>query len=262
MQFKRSRFVAIIATGIIIGIVSQLSEADLLSNGQSTPASPSQLGLQNFILAVSWQPAFCETRPRRPECRSQRPQRTDAKQFSLHGLWPDPRDQIYCGVTQSLKGQDKAGRWRNLPKLELSADTRENLNAAMPGTQSFLHRHEWIKHGTCIPQATPETYFQASLTILEALNRSTLATLFVVNRGNQVQIADAQAALIDSFGTGARGKIAFDCVRDGERRLVQEVLLSLSGNLRDAKDLSAMLKGAPEIRRGCLGGIVDRVGLQ
>ena len=41
----------------------------------------------DMVLAVSWQPGFCETRPRLPECRSQKKSRYDATHFALHGLW-------------------------------------------------------------------------------------------------------------------------------------------------------------------------------
>jgi len=57
---------------------------------QQLSASPAE-----YVLAVSWQPAFCETRPRLPECRSQTADRFDATNFTLHGLWPRPRSRAY-----------------------------------------------------------------------------------------------------------------------------------------------------------------------
>ena len=48
-----------------------------------------------FVLALSWEPAFCETQPDVPECRSQTTGSLDARQFSLHGLWPP---DVYCDV--------------------------------------------------------------------------------------------------------------------------------------------------------------------
>ena len=39
-----------------------------------------------YALAISWQPAFCETLPRRRECREQTHDRFDASHFFLHGL--------------------------------------------------------------------------------------------------------------------------------------------------------------------------------
>src|SRR3546814_10932851 len=56
-----------------------------------------------FVLAVSWQPAFCETRPAKPECVTQDEDRFDASHFALHGLWPQPRGNVYCGVEPGLR---------------------------------------------------------------------------------------------------------------------------------------------------------------
>ena len=86
-----------------------------------------------FILAVSWQPAFCETATGKPECRSQSRDRFDATHFTLHGLWP--RDE-YCGVPDRHETADRDGRWSALPEVELTPALRRKLDTAMPGTLS------------------------------------------------------------------------------------------------------------------------------
>ena len=43
-----------------------------------------------FVLAITWQPAFCEANGRKPECVFQTQTRFDGANFSLHGLWPQP----------------------------------------------------------------------------------------------------------------------------------------------------------------------------
>ena len=48
-----------------------------------------------------------------------------------------------------------------MPSLELSTDTRNELQIKMPGYASGLHLHEWYKHGTCYRE-TPEEYYQES----------------------------------------------------------------------------------------------------
>ncbi len=64
------------------------------------PSRPQASGPKpRYTLAVSWQPAFCEARTRTPECRSQTPGRFDASHFSLHGLWPEPYENVFCGVS-------------------------------------------------------------------------------------------------------------------------------------------------------------------
>jgi len=73
-------------------------------------------GVDSYVLALSWQPAFCERKPNRPECRSQHERRYDANNFSLHGLWPQPRDYVYCNIPKDIVELDKRGRWSDLPK--------------------------------------------------------------------------------------------------------------------------------------------------
>ena len=64
------------------------------------PGTPSAAEAE-ALLAVSWQPAFCETKPGKPECTSMTTARFDATHLALHGLWPQPRSKAYCGVPQS-----------------------------------------------------------------------------------------------------------------------------------------------------------------
>ena len=80
----------------------------------SAPASAQER--TQFVLAISWQPAFCETRPEKPECDSQTPDRFDAANFALHGLWPQPRSRDYCGVDEATVRTDEDGDWHELPE--------------------------------------------------------------------------------------------------------------------------------------------------
>lgn len=223
-----------------------------------------QTGIINgdFLLAVSWQPAFCEQRPNRPECRSQRVGRFDAKNFSLHGLWPQPRGNSYCGVSASIVSTDKSGRWGSLPKLDLSNDLRQELSVKMPGYRSHLHRHEWFKHGTCINGITPETYFRFSLNLLDQLNASEVRNLLADNSGTQLRFGDVRNAVQRSFGRDAGTRFILDCYRDDGRRIIQELKLSLTGVLSSEAPLSELISAGERMSRSCPAGIVDPVGLQ
>nr|WP_272210827.1 hypothetical protein [Marinicella sp. W31]MDC2876744.1 hypothetical protein [Marinicella sp. W31] len=162
-------------------------------------ATPALAGRTEALLAVSWQPAFCEGRPEKPECRRQTEDRLDASRFSLHGLWPMVDN--YCGVGGRLRAMDKAGDWLELPALDLDPDTRAALKEVMPGTQSGLHRHEWIKHGTCSTM-TAEIYYVRSVSLMQDLNRSVVADLFAENIGGYLSADDIAAAFDDAFGRG------------------------------------------------------------
>lgn len=223
---------------------------------------PSANAGSDFVLAVSWQPAFCETAPGKPECREQTRDRPDARQFSLHGLWPQPMNRAWCGVAQAEIDKDKAGRWRDIDMARLADDLWNRLRVAMPGTRSHLERHEWLKHGTCMAGATPESYFEASLALLAALNASPVKQLFAANIGREITGSDIRNAFEEAFGTGAGERLRIACKPDGNRRLITELTIGLSGEIDAEPDLAALIAAAPETDPGCPGGIVDPVGLQ
>jgi len=211
-----------------------------------------------YVLALSWQPAFCEGAQGRPECRSQHEGRPDAKAFSLHGLWPQPIGKAWCGVPES----ERSRRWRDYDMARLSPALRNRLDAAMPGAASHLDRYEWTKHGTCIPGATPETYFAVSLDLLDAVNDSAVGEFFARNIGRGVSGREIRAAFDTSFGRGAGSRIRIACDNDGGRRLIREITISLEGALGPDPDVAALIAAAPTTDPGCPGGIIDAAGLQ
>lgn len=219
-------------------------------------------GPAEHVLAVSWQPAFCETRPRLPECRSQTADRFDASNFALHGLWPQPRSQAYCGVDERTVAQDKRRRWRDLPWERLDDDLWSRLRQAMPGTRSGLHKHEWIKHGTCYDGAGVAEYFEDSLKLLDALNRSEVRDLFAGNIGRELNGDEIRAAFDRSFGAGAGERVRISCKNDGPRRLIVELTIGLSGRIEPDSDVAAHILAADATDPGCPGGVVDPVGNQ
>lgn len=215
-----------------------------------------------YVLAISWQPAFCETSPRKRECRSQTADRADAGQFSLHGLWPQPASRQYCNVTPAVREASKAGQWRDIPVLELSMRTREKLERLMPGSQSYLDRYEWAKHGSCYPAADPEIYFRDSLRLLQAINDSGLAELMRDNIGRRLSASEIRAKFDEAFGEGAGERVRVACRDDGNRRLITELTIGLRGDIPGGASLSELMLAAPPTRRGCPDGIVDPVGQQ
>lgn len=215
---------------------------------------------ESFVLALSWQPAFCERKPNKPECRSQRKGRFDTQNFSLHGLWPQPRNNVYCNVAQNIIETDKRGRWNELPKLELSKALREKLSKIMPGYRSNLHLHEWYKHGVCMGgEVSAERYYQVSIAMLEQINNSKLKDLLANNIGREISSSQITRAVEQSFGKGSASRVSVSCNRDGGRTLITE--LKISAVLEDVADNSWILN-APKIKSGCKRGIVDPVGLQ
>ncbi len=212
----------------------------------------------SFVLALSWEPAFCETRPKVPECRTQTAERIDAAQFSLHGLWPEG---AYCGVDDAVRADDEAHRWDELPEVELPIAQQARLDAAMPGTQSGLERHEWIKHGTC--SGTDQMgYYAASLALTDAVNASGLPQLFAGSLGMSLNASRIADAFDEAFGAGTGERVTLECVSDGSRRLISGIRITLEGTITPTPDLGALARAASPRSGGCRGGVVDPVGLQ
>ncbi|WP_429923689.1 ribonuclease T2 family protein [Agrobacterium vitis] len=222
------------------------------------PSFAAEKGRTTSILAVSWQPGFCETKPDKPECKSQTADRYDASHFTLHGLWP--MRQNYCGVAQADIDTDKKSRWTDLPEVTLSAETRQALDRVMPGTQSSLERHEWIKHGTCTG-LNQQDYFAEAIALIETLNGSAVNGLFAANVGKAVTQEDVQTAFDASFGPGAGRRVKMSCEQDGNRRIVTELTIGL-GDGDAGTSLQERIQAAGSTKFDCNQGIVDPVGLQ
>lgn len=217
------------------------------------------------VLAISWQPAFCETRPGKTECQSLNAGDLPITetQFSIHGLWPQPRGNVYCGVPEAAKQLDEAGRWSELPAVQIDADTGEALAVAMPGTASQLERHEWIKHGTCYGAAGgSDEYYDDTLLLLEAINQSSVADFMASHVGGRIATAELRALFDDAFGQGAGERVQFHCSGDGGRVLIQELTLSLRGVIGPDTKLGDLLLAADPVAQGCGSGTVDPAGLQ
>lgn len=224
------------------------------------PAKPKPSDL-SYVLALSWQPAFCESNQRKPECRWQTGKRHDANYLSLHGLWPQPRGLEYCNMPDKVRAAGEGGRWKDLPAVDLSFSTRADLEQLMPGSQSLLERHEWAKHGSCYP-GSAEAYFRDSFRLLKEVNASPVADIFLRNIGRQVTTADIRAAFDQGFGRGAGNRVRVTCRDEGGRRLITEITLGLRGDILGGSSLSDLLLAAPPTEPGCPAGVVDPVGPQ
>lgn len=208
-----------------------------------------------FLLAASWQPAFCQTHQDKKECATQVAGRFDANHFSLHGLWPQPRGNFWCGVTPAEKrlAGDSSTRGQ-LPPVVLEDATREELDRVMPGAQSHLDRYEWVKHGSCYSDSQEE-YYAESLDLMEQLNGSDVRELFASNIGNVLTTDQIRAAFDSSFGTGAGERVEVRC----KGGLITELFINLMGEIEPDTPMSELLLAADPVNSGCQGR-VDAVG--
>jgi ribonuclease T2 len=190
-------------------------------------------GPRDFTLALTWQPAFCELVANRPECRRQTPERWDARNLALHGLWPnvdrdgngrlDANDN-YC-LPEPQRGAVMEQSWQRLPAVGLSPEIRAALDRVMPGTASLLERHQWIKHGTCSGLEQPR-YFRAAIDRTDDIAGTRLSAFVAENIGDQIARRDLLASFEAEFGKGSARALRLRCDRiDGQASLSEIRLL-------------------------------------
>jgi ribonuclease T2 len=229
-------------------------------NAAAAPGrSASATSKPDYVFALSWEPAFCETRPGKSECKAETPGGFDATHFTLHGLWPEPNGKFYCNVGGSDKANDRPDRWKDLPAVTLDPATRRELEQVMPGTGSMLERHEWIKHGTCSGMSQQQ-YFSEALSLMRAVNGSAVRDLFAGSVGQELTADGIRAAFDAAFGAGAGARVRVACVKDPSngRRLIGELTLGLAGPLTPDSSLASLLKASDPTEAGCPKGLVDR----
>jgi ribonuclease T2 len=215
-----------------------------------------------YVLALSWEPAFCEGMADKAECKGQSLQSYEASHFALHGLWPQPRRKVFCNVDKALSAADDAHQWEALPEPQLSAATKAALDQVMPGTQSLLERHEWIKHGSCYPGGVAEAYFGDAIRLTAAINTSPVQTFAAANVGKTIQTSDLRSAFDQAFGVGSGERVRVACKQDGDRRLITEITIGLKGNISAGTTLKDLIAASAPTSVGCIMGVLDPTGLQ
>lgn len=217
---------------------------------------------QAYVLAVSWQPSFCETKPQKTECRTQTTARFDATNFTLHGLWPENGE--YCGVSSQIRNLGINKRWDKLPPIALSPQTTKALAQKMPGFASNLQLHEWYKHGSCYG-TSPDRYFQDAMRLQDRINSSKVRDLFVNNIDKTIGNTEIRNSFELSFGKGAGNKVTIECKQDidpSNRKLITELQINLSGKIDDNTSIDTLMAAAKNSRKNsCARGEVDRVGI-
>jgi ribonuclease T2 len=224
--------------------------------GTDAKSMPKDTGKSSafYILAISWEPAFCEKMTGKAECQSQTASRYDASHFSLHGLWPQPRRNVFCGVEKGVAAADDAHQWDALPDLQLSAGTKAALDRVMPGTQSLLERHEWIKHGTCYPGREAESYFRDSIRLVDEINGSDVRTFVADNIGQRIETTALRAMFDKAFGAGAGDRVRVACSAAG---LISELTIGLRGDIPSGASLRDLIAASAATDPGCPVGVVD-----
>jgi ribonuclease T2 len=217
----------------------------LLSISGSSQAYSKKDSFDYYVLALSWQSAFCEYRSKKSECRSQKRTDFSASNFILHGLWPNKKGHNghrygYCNVSYSIKSKDKKRRWCKMPVLNLSDSVRRDLNRFMPGTMSCLQRHEWYKHGTC-SGLSENDYYAVSNRLVDLFSKTDFNKLVANNVGNYVRRSKLLKAFDQEFGKGSRAYLGLRCKKVKGKNLLMEIRIQLGKDLSIIDNLKDVL---------------------
>jgi ribonuclease T2 len=195
----------------------------------------------SYVLALSWQPAFCESKPHKPECRITDAAAYQARNFTLHGLWPNKKS---CGTRYGFCGEVKRQEpdFCDYPEVRLDTAARKSLAQVMPSVEagSCLDRHEWHKHGTCQTEWSDDQYFELASDLTRQFNESGMAYLMNRKIGRDVRTEDFLSRLAAVLGSGARERVKLGC-KDG---LLVEVEISLPAGIESGTDLEALIAQA------------------
>lgn len=217
-------------------------KATSATNSTNPAWAASEGDFDYYVLALSWEPAFCETKPGKPECKSQTEDRYDASHFVLHGLWPNKANEespAYCGVSQSQIKKDKNSDWCDLPDLDLSPSVETELQEVMPGAASCLQNHEWYKHGVCAGMPADD-FFALSNRLATLFAQSDFNRYIAQQTGQQVFRRDLLARFDTEFGEGSNSYLSLKCDKIGGQSVLTELQIALKKNLAEVSDFSRL----------------------
>ncbi len=230
-------------------IFSRLFGKKSESKNEVSKTSVKSSGNLDALLVLSWHNTFCETHSNKKECKRNG---GDAKNhLVLHGLWPQPRNKEYCGLSGKIKQLDRYKRWNAMPKLDLNPNVLSLMQKYMPGVQSNLQRHEYYKHGSCYSKDV-NGYFSNALTLDKEVD-STIGEYLRENIGKKVKAINIKLLAAKIYGKDIKNKIAIKC----KGRVLSEIWISTKGK---GNDLKSLVKNAKPIHSNCQEAIVDAPG--
>ena len=165
------------------------------------------------VLALTWQPAFCESKNDRPgECKKLKANSFAANNFSLHGLWPNRRscskDYGFCGAVRSKRS------FCSYPSLKLISEVRSELARVMPNSaqrRGCLQHHEYWKHGSCLT-TDANAYYNLPIALTDAFNKSEFVTHFMRrNIGRTVFRDNIKQTFESEFRAGSARRLQLAC---------------------------------------------------
>lgn len=188
----------------------------------------------SYVLAMSWQPGFCEHvsyRGVKPECDALRKGELVVDHLTLHGLWPNRKA---CGTKY-----DNCGG----PRLDLEEATVSQVSPWMPNFyyETAFGTHEWDTHGTCQTLADDQ-YFLKAIKLVQAVDDSGVGSYIKSRVGSTMSIRDFYTQIAAQHGQDVADKVNLLCA-DGQ--YLQEIRINLPAVIPESADLRQLTAGAP-----------------
>jgi len=230
----------------------QVEGLEISQSGARACSMPDQY--DSHVLAISWQPGFCEhdrSGPGKPECQAMAAGELKVDHFTLHGLWPNKQA---CGINYG----SCAG-----PQLDLDQATVDYIKPWMPNFNysTQFGNHEWKKHGVCQTALSDDDYFRFAVDLVKSFNDSAAGAYIRDNVGGSVSKAQFYARLADDYGSKAAGNnFLLLCTGD----YLEEVRVALPRDFKQQRDLKGVigeefLAARNSDRSECLG---DRIRIE
>ncbi len=229
---------------------SKKTKKSIYTKKYQKPILSNNISKKQSLLVLSWHNAFCETHRKKTECRN--PKKSEKGKLVLHGLWPQPRNNAYCGVPQKSIAKDKHHQWKALPNIDIEESTLELMDSYMPGYVSRLHKHEWIKHGTCYGKSA-DRYYHDALTLASEVDHSAVGKLLRSHVGKKITLSQVRGAFDHAFGKGAGERVEMKC----QGGLVTEFWIHVGGR---GDRLAELIGKGSRTKSRCHKGKIDRAG--
>lgn len=209
----------------------------------------------SYVLALSWQPAFCQAygyEKGKPECLQLRSNSFQASHLVLHGLWPSQRN---CGQHYSYCLGSIRSRNCDYPPLSLSAAVATSLKQMMPSYAhgSCLERYEWNKHGSC-QSLSADDYYSLAIRLNKEVNQTALGQFLHEHLGYTVQRGQLREMIRRSFGQNTTRKVYLGC----KKGLLVDIYIQLPALIPANESLQTLVQKAPDFEHyeSCPGNIV------
>ena len=154
-------------------------------------------------LVLTWGPSLCAAEPMNAGCKSGHVQ-GQGSTWILHGLWPQPAENQYCGVPKAVAERANDLHGHHMPSVDMAEDVRDTLQSMMSDA-SIMAPHEWYAHGTC-SGVTPDAFFSDAAALTDQA-REVLDPMFTEAEGGRIQLSEVQDKFNQVYGARAGDRV-------------------------------------------------------